>query len=64
MTHDLRHALGAFRHHAWFSPVLVLTLGLGIGVATTLFAIVSGAISTDILQLTARAVVSAADRLT
>ena len=37
---DLRHALGAFRRSLSFAVAAVLTLGLGIGVLTALFAVV------------------------
>ena len=41
MLKDLRFALRMLRTHRWFSLAVIVTLGLGIGINTTVFTLVN-----------------------
>lgn len=41
MTRDLRYAFRTIASHGWFSAAIVVTLALGIGLNTMVFAIVN-----------------------
>jgi putative ABC transport system permease protein len=40
LWHDIRFALRGMRTHPWFTTLAVVTLGLGIGAATTMFSVI------------------------